>query len=187
LPAEESVESPDVEKVKTKSSEEQIGCEVVSLVAAPVKQEPEDEAVFEVDATMEEESNPITFSSADEEVVQMESPASDVMRRLDYFGNVETIVSEEPVSDVKEEAVAEGGPSLTPHSMLLRSLSAAKHSAVAGDTSPSRLADGAALLRTVDEADGKLIYFSVISLIYMHEQSVLKMVGREFVTVISTY
>jgi hypothetical protein len=117
----------------------------------------------------------------------MESPASDVMRRLDYFGNVETIVSEEPVSDVKEEAVAEGGPSLTPHSMLLRSLSAAKNSAVAGDTSPSRLADGAALLRTVDEADGKLIYFSVISLIYMHEQSVLKMVGREFVTVISTY
>lgn len=187
MPAEESVESPDVEKVKTKSSEEQIGCEVVSLVAAPVKQEPEDEAVFEVDATMEEESNPITFSSADEEVVQMESPASDVMRRLDYFGNVETIVSEEPVSDVKEEAVAEGGPSLTPHSMLLRSLSAAKNSAVAGDTSPSRLADGAALLRTVDEADGKLIYFSVISLIYMHEQSVLKMVGREFVTVISTY
>ncbi|XP_021933951.1 longitudinals lacking protein, isoforms H/M/V-like isoform X4 [Zootermopsis nevadensis] len=153
---EESVEPPDAEKVKTKSSEEQIGCEVVSLGAAPVKQEPEDEAVFEVDATVEEESNPITFSNADDEVVQMESPASDVTRRLDYFGNVETIVSEEPVPDVKEEAMVEGGPSLTPHSMLLRSLSAAKHSAVVGDTSPSRLADVAAMTRTGDEADGDL-------------------------------
>jgi hypothetical protein len=149
--------------MKTKSSEEQIGCEVVSLGAAPVKQEPEDEAVFEVDATMEEESNPITFTSADEDVVQMESPGSDVMRRLDYFGNVETIVSEEPVSvgpDVIKEEAVEEVPSLAPHSMLLRSLSGAKHSTVVGDSSPSRIGDVAASTRTADEADGKLIYFS---------------------------
>lgn len=178
MPTEESVESSDAEKVKTKSSEEQIGCEIVSLGAAPVKQEPEDEAVYEVDATVEEESNPITFGSVDGEVVQMGSPASDVMRRLDYFGNVETIVSEESAPDVKEEAVVEGGPSLTPHSMLLRSLSAAKHSAAVGDMSPSRLADGAVVTRTGDEADGKLIYCLVSFLIYLHEQSVLKKVGR---------
>lgn len=177
MPVEESVESQDAEKVKAKSSEEQIGCEVVSLGAAPVKQEPEDESVFDADATMEEESNPISFSNADEDV-QMESPSSDVVRRLDYFGNVETIVSEEPgpvgQDVVKEEAVVERGQSLAPHSMLLRSLSGTKHSAVIGDSSPSRIGDGAASTRTVDEADGKLIYFSVCCLICLHEQSDFK-------------
>lgn len=158
LPNEESVESPDADKMKTKSNEEQIGCEIVSLGAAPVKQEPEDEVVFEVDATMEEESNPIAFDNADEDVIQMESPGSDVVRRLDYFGNVETIVAEEPVpvgqDVIKEEAVAEGGPPLVPHSMLLRSLSGAKQPTVVGDSSPSRVGDGAATTRTTDEADG---------------------------------
>jgi hypothetical protein len=164
LPTEESVESPDAEKMKAKSNEDQIGCEVVSVGAAPVKQEPEDEAVFEVDATMEEESNPIAFGNADEDVIQMGSPGSDVVRRLDYFGNVETIVAEEPVPGqdaIKEEVVVEGGPPLVPHSMLLRSLSGAKHPTVVGDSSPSRVGDGAASTRTTDEADGKLIYFSV--------------------------
>jgi len=161
LTTEESIESPDAEKMKTKSHEEQIGCEVVSLGVAPVKQEPEDEAVFEVDATMEEESNPIAFANADEDVIQMDSPGSDVVRRLDYFGNVETIVAEEPVPAshdvIKEEAVAEGGPPLVPHSMLLRSLSGAKHPTAVGDSSPSRVGDGAASTRTTDEAEGKLI------------------------------
>lgn len=168
MPAEESVESQDAEKVKAKSSEEQIGCEVVSLGTAPVKQEPEDESVFDVDATMEEESNPISFSNPDEDVVQMESPSSDEVRRLDYFGNVETIVSEEPgpvgQDVIKEEAMVERGPSLAPHSMLLRSLSGTKHSTVIGDSSPSRISDGAASTRTVDEADGKLIFTSQFAL-----------------------
>ncbi|PNF31547.1 Longitudinals lacking protein-like [Cryptotermes secundus] len=158
LPAEDSVESLDAEKVKAKPSEEQIGCEVVSLGAAPVKQEPEDESVFDIDATMEEESNPISFSNTDEDVVQMESPSSDVGRRLDYFGNVETIVSEEPgpvgQDVIKEEVMVERGPSLAPHSMLLRSLSGTKHSAVTGDSSPSRIGEGAASTRAMDEADG---------------------------------
>jgi hypothetical protein len=104
----------------------------------------------------------------------MESPSSDVVRRLDYFGNVETIVSEEPgpvgQDIIKEEGVVERGPSLAPHSMLLRSLSGTKHSTAIGDSSPSRIGDGAASTRTVDEADGKLIYFSVFSLICLHEQ-----------------
>jgi hypothetical protein len=88
---------------------------------------------------------------------------------------VETIVAEEPVpvgqDVIKEEAVAEGGPPLVPHSMLLRSLSGAKQPTVVGDSSPSRVGDGAATTRTTDEADGKLIYFSVSFPIYLHEQS----------------
>ncbi|XP_069674477.1 protein tramtrack, alpha isoform-like isoform X2 [Periplaneta americana] len=136
----EVAESPE----RTKSSEEQIGCEVVSMGVAPVKQEPEDESVLEVDATIEEESNPLTFTNTEEDVVHMESPNSDVTRRLDYYGNVETVVSEDP-DIVKEEGVS----SLAPHSMLLRSLSGVKQP----DASPSRIGDGTAPPRTSDEGD----------------------------------
>ena len=155
LSAEETTESQDSDKGKSRSGEEPLGCEVVSVGEAPVKQEPEDESIFEVDATMEEESNPISFGNAEDDVVQMESPGSENTRRMEFYSNID---ADDPQQSTKEESLGDGIPILGQHSMLLRSLSGTKQPMIMGDMSPSRLSDGTIpVTRPMEEGDGKFV------------------------------